>query len=131
MTVPVPACVLEFWRKRMNQFDHDRLDVYQVSIEFLIVADEIAENLPRGRSYLVDQLRRAALSILLNIAEGAGEFSKNDKIRFYRIARRSATECAAVLDACKALKLSKEEILTTGRALLVRIVSMLIKMTKI
>ena len=115
----------------MNQFDHERFDVYHVSIEFLVIADEIAQSLPRGRSYLSDQLRRAALSISLNIAEGSGEFSKNDKIRFYRIARRSATECAAVLDACKALKLSEEEILTTGRSLLVRIVSMLIKMTKI
>ena len=34
----------------------------------------------------------------LNIAEGAGEFSKKDKARFYRIARRSSLECLAVLD---------------------------------
>jgi len=98
----------------MKQFDHERLDVYQVSIEYLTIAEEIAKNLPRGRSYIADQLRRAALSVVLNIAEGAGEFSKNEKIRFYRIARRSATECAAILDVCKTLRIIESEMLTTG-----------------
>ena len=59
----------------MNDFEHERLDVYRTAIEFLVVADEIATNLPKGRAYLADQLRRAATSIPLNIAEGAGEFS--------------------------------------------------------
>ncbi len=111
-------------------FDHERLDVYQVAIEFVVLADRIVENLPRGRAYLTDQLRRAALSIPLNIAEGAGEYSANDKIRFYRIARRSATECAAILDVCKALKLVEPQILAPGRELLLRIVSMLVRMSK-
>ena len=77
----------------MANFDHKKLDVYRVSIEFVALADNIVEQLPSGRSYLVNQLRRAALSIPLNIAEGAGEFCQNDKARFYRIALRSATEC--------------------------------------
>jgi len=34
----------------------------------------------------------------LNIAEGAGESSPNEKVRFYRMARRSAIECAGILD---------------------------------
>ena len=114
----------------MESFDHEKLDVYQKSIEFLILADHVSEDLPRGRSYLAEQLRRAALSICLNIAEGAGEFNKSEKKRFYRIARRSATECAAIFDACKALKLMETQILSPGRTLLFRIVSMLVKMAK-
>ena len=114
----------------MKQFDHERLDVYQVSIEFIAIAEEIAKNFPKGRAYIADQLRRAALSVVLNIAEGAGEFSKNEKIRFYRIARRSATECAAILDVCKTLKVIENEMLTTARYQLVRVISMLVKMTK-
>ena len=73
-------------------FDHDKLDVYAVAIEFVGVADTIVERLPRGRAYLADQLQRAAISVPLNIAEGAGEFSAGDKARFYRIAARSATD---------------------------------------
>ena len=47
----------------MNDFEHERLDVYQAAIQFLALADTIAGSLPRGRSYLADQLRRAASSI--------------------------------------------------------------------
>ena len=79
-------------------FDHERLDVYRTAIKFVILSDEILESLPRGRAYLVDQLQRAASSIALNIAEGAGEYARLEKHRFYRMAKRSATECAAILD---------------------------------
>ena len=112
----------------MNGFEHEKLDVYQASIEFLVLADEIASSLPNGRAYMADQLRRAASSISLNIAEGAGEFSKGDKARFYRMSRRSGTECAGILDACRVLRLSDEPLLERGRELLVRIVAMLTAM---
>src|SRR6267142_107291 len=46
---------------------------------------------PRGRRHLADQLSRAATSIILNIAEGAGKFSGPDKQRFYTTAIGSAT----------------------------------------
>ena len=83
----------------MNKyFDHEKLDVYRAAIAFVVLVDEMITNLPRGRAYLADQLQRAASSIPLNIAEGAGEYSGNEKIRFYRIAKRSATECASILD---------------------------------
>ena len=112
----------------MNGFEHENLDVYRVSIEFLVLADEVATALPKGRAHLVDQLRRASTSISLNIAEGAGEFSKADKARFYRIARRSSTECSAILDVCRVLQLTDEQKLSQGRELLVRIVAMLTSM---
>src|SRR5262245_49332247 len=104
----------------MSDFEHDRLDVYRAAIAWLVVADEIADQLPRGRAYLADQLRRAATSVSLNIAEGAGEFSAGDKARFYRMARRSATECAATLDACGATKLVDSVLVAKGRELLLR-----------
>jgi len=111
-----------------NSFEHERLDVYRVAIEFLIVADQIAAAMPKGRSYLADQLRRAASSIPLNVAEGAGEFSAGDKARFYRMARRSGTECAAIIDTCRALNLNAPELLFQGRALLLRMAAMLTAM---
>jgi len=114
----------------MGYFDHEKLDVYKVSIEMVALIDKIVEHLPRGRAYLADQLQRAGTSITLNIAEGAGEFSKSEKIRFYRIAKRSATECAGILDVCKRLELIDETRYINGRELLIRLVSMLIKMSQ-
>jgi four helix bundle protein len=111
-------------------FTHENLDVYCCSVEFLVVADEVAGSLQRGRGYLSDQLRRAATSITLNIAEGAGEFARTEKARFYRIAKRSTTECAAILDVCRQLGLSDSEQLLQGRALLLRIVAMLTRLVQ-
>jgi len=112
-------------------FDHEKLDVYKAAIEFVAVSGDVVEHLPRGRAYLADQLQRAAISIPLNIAEGAGEFSRKDKRRFYRIALRSATESAAILDVCERLRISDVSQLRAGRDLLLRIVSMLTRMTKV
>ena len=114
----------------MNEFEHERLDVYKAAIELLVLADAVATTLPRGRGYLADQLRRAASSISFNIAEGAGEFAVEEKARFYRMARRSATESAAILDACRALSLTTSPSSEAGRAILLRIVAMLTAMVK-
>jgi four helix bundle protein len=111
-------------------FDHEKMDVFRVSIEFISLIESIISTFPKGKAYLADQLRRAGTSIALNIAEGAGEFSPDEKARFYRIAKRSATECAAILAVCQTLKLSPSETDIGGRHLLFRIVSMLTKMVK-
>ena len=116
--------------KGLSEFDHEKLDVYRAAIQFVVVANSIAEKLPRGRAHLVDQLQRAATSIPLNIAEGAGEYSLKEKARFYRIARRSATECAAILDVCESLNLVEPEELMDARELLMRIVAMLVGLVK-
>lgn len=114
----------------MHQFDFEKLDVYQASIEVVILIDKITESFPRGRAYLTDQLQRAGTSIALNIAEGAGEFSINEKIRFYRIAKRSATGTAAILEISKRSNIIHEEHYQSARELLVRIVMMLTKMAQ-
>jgi four helix bundle protein len=79
-------------------FDHDRLSAYNLAREALREMETLFRQAPRGCGELLDQLRRASLSVLLNLAEGSGEFSRGEKIRFYRMARRSACECAAGLD---------------------------------
>jgi four helix bundle protein len=109
-------------------FDHERLDVYTAAVDFVVLAHGILSSLPSGHGDLADQLRRAATSIALNIAEGAGEYSKAEKARFYRIARRSATECAAVLDVSMRLEIATAASCQPARDLLLRIVSMLVNM---
>lgn len=112
------------------QLDHEKLDVYQAALAFTILMHKVIKELPKGNSHLADQVLRASASIQLNIAEGGGEFSKNEKVRFYRIARRSATECAAILDIFQHLNLIEKNNHTQSRDLLIRIVSMLTKMVK-
>jgi four helix bundle protein len=112
------------------ELDHERLEVYQLGLEFIVFANEVVEALPRGRGHLADQLTRAATSIVLNLAEGAGKHSKPDKRRYYLTARGSATESAALLDVCQHLTLLDEHGHKIGKQMLVRLVSMLIKLAQ-
>jgi four helix bundle protein len=66
----------------------------------------------------------------LNIAEGAGEFAARDKARFYRMAQRSVTESAAVLDVLRRIGIGAPEQLAAGRELLLRLVAMLTKLAR-
>jgi four helix bundle protein len=62
-------------------------------------------------------------------AEGSGK-SDRDAARFYTIARASALECAAILDALEALRAVGSKDLESSRELLERVVSMLTKLRK-
>jgi four helix bundle protein len=84
---------------------HEQMPVYLLALEFFEGVHTLTATMPRRWRYLIDQLQRASLSILLNIAEGAGEFSPAEKARFYRIAQRSAIECRTALDAANRLHL--------------------------
>ena len=108
--------------------DHSKLDVYQRALELLDLLDLILDLMPPGRAHLKDQLDRAGTSVVLNIAEGAGEFSPPEKQRFYRMARRSATETAAILDILERRRTVSVESLEPARLLVVRIVSMLVRL---
>jgi four helix bundle protein len=108
---------------------HEKLDVYRCAIDFLALASRVLDGLPRGQAALADQLRRAAMSIPLNIAESAGCRSDAERRRYLCIARGSAMECSAILDVCRVLALTTEGNTQEGKALLVRLVSMLTRMT--
>ena len=96
------------------------MDVYKCAVAFLPVGYALAA---LGDGEMASQLRRAALSINLNIAEGTGRFGKDER-RFLVTARGSALECAAVIDAMHVVGIVDPR-MPDGLALLVRIVSML------
>ena len=48
-----------------------------------------------------DQLRRASLSVQLNVAEGSGRFTDKDRRRFFIMSRSSIFECMSILDTLK------------------------------
>ena len=103
--------------------DAEKLDVYRIALEFQAIAGQLVPK--RGYAELRDQLERASISIVLNIAEGCGRRSPADKGRFYSMARGSATECAAIVDLLRARGLVDERLRNRARALLVRVVQML------
>ena len=107
-----------------------QLDVYRCSIAFLALTTRLLTSLPRGYAPLADQLRRAAASIPLNIAESQGRVGDGEKAHALAIARGSAMECAAVMDLTKALGLVAEEEYREGINLLERVVAMLTKMCR-
>ena len=121
-------CALE--KPKAGYFDHEKWDVYQAALELVILISDVVEQLPRGKAYLADQLQRAGTSVPLNIAEGAGENSISEKARFYRMAKRSATECSSIFDICQRLRLLDDNRYEQGRVLLLRIVAMLTKMSR-
>ena len=79
-------------------FDFEKLDVYRGAKE---LNKEILKFLRENKhidSYIRDQLRRASVSTVINIAEGSGKFSKPDKKNFYTIARGSVYECVSLFE---------------------------------
>lgn len=79
-------------------FDFENLDVYKKVKE---LNREILKFLKENRqidSYLRDQLKRASISMIINIAEGSGKFSKADKRNFYTTARGSVYECVSLFE---------------------------------
>ena len=108
--------------------DHEKLDVYNLARELARVGNVVVQQVPPGRADLVDQFRRTSLSVPLNIAEGAGEFAPKEKARFYRIAKRSATETAAILDHMVDLNLLHPAEVNGAKLLLRRIIGALVKL---
>ncbi len=110
-------------------FDHDQLDVYRLAIEFIAWTGELLDStLKKSGLSAAKHLDEASQSIANNIAEGNGKRSRPDRCRFLDIARGSALECAACLDALTARRRLTAAEQEHGKLLLERIVSMLWRM---
>ena len=111
-------------------FDHDKLDVYRLSIEYVADSFRIAGDLSGPHRHARDQWLRAAQSIPLNIAEGNGKRSFKDRGRYFETARGSALECAAIQDVLEVSAGIDEVVNRQGKRRLKRIVSMLTKLVQ-
>ena len=113
----------------MRGFDHERLEVYEVARQFTRWLRQLLRKAElQGWNVVADQLRRTSVSISLNNAEGSGEFAPGEKNRFFRMAKRSATESAAALDFLVDVGVLEEADIRDGKDLLHRIVSMLVRL---
>jgi four helix bundle protein len=84
---------------------HKDLKLYQLSLNFVTKIYDVTEDFPKSEVYgLTSQLRRAALSIPSNIAEGSCRNSTKDFIRFLNIASGSIAEVEAQIEIAKRLR---------------------------
>ena len=97
--------------KEMRGFED--LECYKLAMNVFREAYRVASLLPVEEKYnLADQIRRAATSSILNIAEGYGRYHYLDSLRFYYIARGSMMETLSALIACSDLHYVENEIST-------------------
>jgi len=80
-----------------QRFDFQKLEVYRKAQIFHVECNAILR-ICKYERHVKDQLARASYSIVLNIAEGSGRMTPNDRRHFFTIARASIFECVAIFD---------------------------------
>ncbi|MDE6338481.1 MAG: four helix bundle protein [Muribaculaceae bacterium] len=90
--------------------DFKNLLVWQKSMDLTCAIYQVSQNLPLNEKYsLTDQMRRAAVSIPSNIAEGQGRCSQNEFYRFLTISHGSLKELETQLLICERLNYLRQE----------------------
>jgi len=92
------------------QLAHTKTPVFQESKKFILECYRITKDFPKDERFArVQQMRRAALSVHLNIAEGCSRKSQSERRRFFEISRGSLIEMDAAIDIAYSLKYKTEE----------------------
>jgi four helix bundle protein len=108
---------------------HTKLDVFRISKEFVISWYKETRSFPSDERFaMIQQIRRAALSVHLNVAEGCLRKSVVERKRFYEIARGSVIEIDTALDIAVNLGYITKEKLTELGVLLIRSFQLISKM---
>ena len=111
------------------QLAHTNLDVFKISREFVLYCYRETKIFPTEEKFaLTQQIRRAAISVHLSLAEGSSRKSLAERKKFYEIARGSIIEIDTALDMAVELNYTNKEKLEHTGSLLVRTFQMLSKM---
>lgn len=88
--------------------NHPKLEVYTLSRAFVLECYRLTKALPADEKFgMISQIRKAALSVHLNIAEGASRKSEIERKRYYEVARGSVIEIDAAIDIANDLEYLK------------------------
>jgi len=91
-------------------FPFEKLNLWQLGRKMVKIIYEVTEHFPSYEMYgLVSQMRRSAVSVISNIAEGAGRFSPKDQAHFYNMAYSSLMELLTQVIVAYDMKFIKEE----------------------
>lgn len=113
-----------------DRFDFEDLDVFQRSLDLLERTDDLCRHFKGHRRGLGWHLFDASYSISLNIAEGSGRTSNMDRAHYLDIANGSAREAGGGVCIADRLDIGPPDLRREVRILLIRIISMLTKMTR-
>jgi four helix bundle protein len=106
---------------------HEKLDVWKKAVDFVVSVYKMTETFPKDERFgLTSQIRRAAVSVPANIAEGAGRQSKKEFCYFLSNAQGSASELSTELLIARRLGYLRELDYTDGAAELVSIGRMIV-----
>lgn len=94
----------------MLNLSHKNLDVWKNAMELVTEIYKLTEDFPKNELYcLTNQIRRCAISVPSNIAEGSSRKSPLERKRFYEISRSSLVELDTQINLAIRLKYLKEE----------------------
>jgi four helix bundle protein len=101
------------------QLNHKSLNVYQAVRDLAVEVYNVSGLLPTEEKFnMVPQMRRAVLSVKLNLTEGSSRKSEIERKRYYEISRGSIVEIDAVLETAVDVGfLKKEELNSVGEKL--------------
>jgi four helix bundle protein len=100
-------------------YGHERLNAWQKAMDLIVECHRITQQLPSYERFaLATQIRRAAVSIAANIAEGCGREGTRDRLRFFAFARASGCELHTLLAVVELLKYVERSELSNSRQLL-------------
>ncbi len=89
---------------------HTKIPVYSETRKFVMECYKAIKYFPTEEKYaLAQQIKRAALSVHLNVAEGASKSSPTERKRYYEIARSSLVEVDAAFDVAEDQSYCKKE----------------------
>jgi four helix bundle protein len=108
---------------------HTKLDVFKVSKDFVLACYKETKLFPSEEKFgMISQIRRAALSVQLNVAEGCSRKSITERKRFYEIARGSIIEIDTALDIAVDLEYTSKQRLSELGKLMIRSFQMISKL---
>lgn len=89
--------------------NHQKLRCYEVLLDTAKRVPGIVNRMPRGHNYIIDQLRRALSSGILNLSEGNGRTSVKERARFFDISLASIAESSSAIDVMQAFNLISKQ----------------------